>query len=120
MEPRSPSKPCGTICSPTTAAGKDGNAPVKVKDYNGGRATGVTGSRQCLVDAGTADIREGESKFHKNTAGVFASTQYCDMNKSAALYRRVRKRANIPCDWPYAARRYNGSGINSYHPRRAS
>jgi hypothetical protein len=24
-------------------------------------------------------------------------------------------RAEIPCDWPYAVRRYNGSGINSYH-----
>jgi len=22
---------------------------------------------------------------------------------------------NIECDWPYAARRYNDSGINAYH-----
>lgn len=24
-------------------------------------------------------------------------------------------RAAFGCDWPYAVRRYNGSGINSYH-----
>ena len=24
-------------------------------------------------------------------------------------------RAEFPCDWPYAARRYNGDGLDSYH-----
>jgi hypothetical protein len=27
----------------------------------------------------------------------------------------IKARKNVPCDWPYAARRYNGPGINSYH-----
>jgi hypothetical protein len=27
----------------------------------------------------------------------------------------VPVRKNIGCDWPYAIRRYNGAGINSYH-----
>jgi hypothetical protein len=27
----------------------------------------------------------------------------------------VPDRAKLGCDWPYAVRRYNGSGVNSYH-----
>ena len=30
-------------------------------------------------------------------------------------YDAVPVRAKIGCDWPYAVRRYNGSGVNSYH-----
>lgn len=30
-------------------------------------------------------------------------------------YRDVPDRARLGCDWPYAVRRYNGSGVNSYH-----
>jgi hypothetical protein len=33
----------------------------------------------------------------------------------SADYSGVPDRAQFPCDWPYAARRYNGGGINSYH-----
>jgi len=32
-----------------------------------------------------------------------------------AATERSRSGKNIPCDWPYAVRRYNGSGLNSYH-----
>jgi hypothetical protein len=27
----------------------------------------------------------------------------------------VPDRAALGCDWPYAVRRYNGSGVDSYH-----
>jgi hypothetical protein len=30
-------------------------------------------------------------------------------------YDAVPDRAQFGCDWPYAVRRYNGSGVNSYH-----
>ena len=30
-------------------------------------------------------------------------------------YTAVPIRKNIGCDWPYAVRRYNGAGMNSYH-----
>jgi putative peptidoglycan binding protein len=30
-------------------------------------------------------------------------------------YTGVPDRATLGCDWPYAVRRYNGSGVNSYH-----
>lgn len=33
----------------------------------------------------------------------------------ADRYDAVPDRAHFGCDWPYAIRRYNGSGVNSYH-----
>ncbi len=30
-------------------------------------------------------------------------------------YSRVPDRATLGCDWPYAVRRYTGSGVDSYH-----
>jgi len=30
-------------------------------------------------------------------------------------YTGVPVRRNFGCDWPYAVRRYNGAGTNSYH-----
>jgi Putative peptidoglycan binding domain len=33
----------------------------------------------------------------------------------SATYRDVPDRAEFGCDWPYAVRRYNGGGLDSYH-----
>jgi len=30
-------------------------------------------------------------------------------------YTAVPDRTKLGCDWPYALRRYNGGGVNSYH-----
>ena len=30
-------------------------------------------------------------------------------------YKNVPDRAQLGCDWPYATRRYNGGGVDSYH-----
>jgi len=38
-----------------------------------------------------------------------------DQYYPSAIYRNVPDRADFLCDWPYAARRYNGSGNDSFH-----
>jgi len=70
----------------------------------------LTDCRQCLANAGAADIRSG-APLYAGSAGVFAPTP----QHPAEKYKTVPIRKNIPCDWPYAVRRYNGSGMNSYH-----
>jgi len=45
------------------------------------------------------------------TADTLQPTQYHPETR----YARVPDRAKLGCDWPYAVRRYNGSGVNSYH-----
>jgi hypothetical protein len=38
-----------------------------------------------------------------------------DQYYPTADYSGVPDRAEFLCDWPYAVRRYNGSGVDSYH-----
>jgi peptidoglycan hydrolase-like protein with peptidoglycan-binding domain len=54
--------------------------------------------RGCLAAAGATDIALPPTQYHP-----------------ASVYRGVPIRQNAGCDWPYAVRRYNGSGRNSYH-----
>jgi hypothetical protein len=64
-----------------------------------------------MVEAGQQTITEGSTPYYEGSSYFFKPTQY--YKKSS--YASVPIRANIECDWPYAARRYNGAGINSYH-----
>jgi peptidoglycan hydrolase-like protein with peptidoglycan-binding domain len=67
--------------------------------------------KQCMIDAGQKDVVMGTTKWHPNTSRTYQNTQYY----KSAIYKDIPIRAKIPCDWAYAARRYNGSGQNSYH-----
>jgi hypothetical protein len=49
--------------------------------------------------------------LHPGTTETLHPTQY----HPETAYARVPDRAKLGCDWPYAVRRYNGSGVNSYH-----
>jgi hypothetical protein len=66
---------------------------------------------RCALEAGSRDIVEGVTRFHAGTDRRYEKTQYY----RKASYEGVPRREAIGCDWPYAARRYNGAGINSYH-----
>lgn len=65
----------------------------------------------CAREAGAMDIVEQVTHWYEGSDQTFYPTQYYPQ----ASYTQVPIRKNFPCDWPYAARRYNGSGINSYH-----
>jgi peptidoglycan hydrolase-like protein with peptidoglycan-binding domain len=65
----------------------------------------------CMTEAGQYDIKEGITPYYKGSKHKFLPTKYY----KKASYASVPVRKNIGCDWPYAVRRYNGSGINSYH-----
>ena len=71
----------------------------------------MTDCRQCALDAGQINIEAGVTHWYEGSSHTYQPTQYY----KNANYRRVPIRKNVGCDWPYAARRYNGSGINSYH-----
>jgi peptidoglycan hydrolase-like protein with peptidoglycan-binding domain len=66
--------------------------------------------RNCAAQARKLDITPG-TPVH---AGASISYQP-DRHYSAAHYRNVPDRADFPCDWPYAVRRYNGGGSASFH-----
>lgn len=60
---------------------------------------------EALVDIGAA------TPLHPRTAQTLHPTEY----HHETTYVGVPDRSKLGCDWPYAVRRYNGSGVNSYH-----
>jgi hypothetical protein len=66
--------------------------------------------RNCAVEAGKLEIERGTPAYPGASFGYQPSQYY-----PSAVYHGVPDRADFLCDWPYAARRYNGSGNNSFH-----
>ncbi|HYC06150.1 MAG TPA: peptidoglycan-binding domain-containing protein [Azospirillaceae bacterium] len=87
-----------------------GKAPLRLCKYPSSDPRYFNDCQACAQAAGTVSIRPGRPVF-SGAALTWATTQYY----STASYDGVPDRAKFPCDWPYAVRRYNGGGINSYH-----
>jgi putative peptidoglycan binding protein len=49
--------------------------------------------------------------LHPGTTETLRPTQY----HAGTKYKAVPDRARLGCDWPYAVRRYNGGGVDSFH-----
>ena len=62
-----------------------------------------------MSGAGQTNIVGGVTPFYAGSPDTYARTQY-----HQGSYTDVPVRANLLCDWAYAVRRYNGSGVNSY------
>ncbi len=88
-----------------------GSGPLRQCKYTADDPRHMQDCKQCMIDAGQTNIKEGVTRFYKGSKHKFFATQYY----KSGSYDSVPIRKNIECDWPYAARRYNGSGVNSYH-----
>lgn len=66
--------------------------------------------RACAAAAQKVDIVRGTPCYPGAAIG-YQPSQY----HPSAGYSGVPDRAEFLCDWPYAARRYNGSGNDSFH-----
>jgi len=67
--------------------------------------------QSCLKRVKTCTIKANQTPWFPGSSHTYTTTPY----HPNPAYRNVPVRAEIPCDWPYAVRRYNGSGINSFH-----
>jgi peptidoglycan hydrolase-like protein with peptidoglycan-binding domain len=88
-----------------------GSGALRVCKYASTDPRYLSDCAKCAADAGSRDITENFTPVYKGSPTLFTSTQYY----SPASYTNIPKRENFGCDWPYAVRRYNGGGINSYH-----
>ncbi len=68
--------------------------------------------KNCAQDAGVHDIVENVTLWFDGTTDIYHSTRYYDYGRLD--FSGVPVRAKFECDWPYAVRRYNGSGPNSF------
>jgi peptidoglycan hydrolase-like protein with peptidoglycan-binding domain len=92
-----------------------GSGPLRRCKFQASDPRFLRDCKQCLLDAGASDITADVTPVYSGSALVFSSTPLYDMTRDAVVYQSVPIRKNIGCDWPYAARRYNGSGLGSYH-----
>ena len=86
-----------------------GSSPLRECRYAPGDALYMRDCRNCCRAAGTFNIVAGVTPVYFGAQANYGTTQYHE-----GAYSDVPVRAKIPCDWPYAVRRYNGSGVNSY------
>ena len=90
---------------------EQGDGPLNPCKYEPEDIRYLRDCRHCALEAGTREIEEGKTRLYPGSAHVYTRTRYY----RTANYSKVPVRKRFECDWPYAARRYNGSGINSYH-----
>ncbi len=87
-----------------------GTGALRLCKYQSDDPRYLTDCRQCAIDAGETNIIADETRFYEGSSRIYKITKY---HKDRRL-TGVPVRQNIGCDWPYAVRRYNGSGVNSY------
>lgn len=86
-----------------------GTGPLRACQYPAGDSRYMKDCAQCLSNATLTNITAGVTAVYEGNSLDYGETQY-----HQGSYNNVPVRKNIPCDWPYAVRRYNGGGVNSY------
>ena len=84
--------------------------PLRLCRYSPGDARYMRGCRDCAIQVGKVDIAAKTALYHEATQTYGDATDYWNPH-----YVGVPDRAQFLCDWPYAVRRYNGSGPNSFN-----
>lgn len=86
-----------------------GTRTLRTCQYLASDARYLTDCANCMRSATTFNIVAGVTPVFAGSSETYEKTDY-----HVGSYQNVPVRVNIPCDWPYAVRRYNGSGPNSY------
>ena len=89
-----------------------GTEPLRLCKFAEGDPRYMRDCKNCALAAGTEDIVRNVTPWYEGSAQTYRQTQY--YNYSKLDFGGVPVRKNIECNWPYAVRRYNGSGPNSY------
>jgi hypothetical protein len=84
--------------------------PLRLCKYASSDQRYLRDCRNCAAAARKVDIVRG-TQCYPGASLSYQPSQY----HPSATYTDVPDRADFPCDWPYAARRYNGSGNDSFH-----
>jgi len=102
------------VAGPTSSAddrmAEIGRGPLRECIFPAGDPKHKRACTECVAAAGSRDIASGTPVF----PGATLLWQPTPAHPESG-YTAVPRRERIPCDWPYAVRRYNGGGINSYH-----
>jgi hypothetical protein len=89
-----------------------GAGPLRACKFSRDDARFQTACGQCLAEAGFQDLVANVTPLFPGSQSRYQPTP---LRSSFTRYSAVPVRGRIACDWPYAVRRYNGSGMDSYH-----
>ena len=89
-----------------------GSGPLRTCKFSQDDPKFLTGCSQCLANAGYHDIVAGMTPLFLGSTSCYQTTA---LRPGFTEYSGVPVRGAIGCDWPYAVRRYNGGGMDSYH-----
>jgi hypothetical protein len=84
--------------------------PLRLCRYPNSDVRYMSDCSNCAHAVRKVEIVRG-TPVYQGSAISYQPTQYYP----SAIYTNVPDRAEFLCDWPYAVRRYNGDGVNSYH-----
>lgn len=85
-------------------------SPLRLCKYASADPRYLSDCKACAAKAGTVDVTPGHPVYPgASLAWADTPAQSCDALQAAP------DRTGFQCDWPYAVRRYNGGGIESYH-----
>jgi len=87
-----------------------GRGPLRLCKYEASDARYLTDCQACVAAAGLVQITPGSTPLYEGSTGLYVTTQYYN----PAPFSTTPARDKVGCDWPYAVRRYNGSGVNSF------
>ena len=103
------------VAGPTTGQQADdrladfGPGPLRRCRFAADDPRFMTDCARCASEA-LVDI-DATRPLYPGTTDTLRPTEY----HPETSYKKVPDRARLGCDWPYAVRRYNGGGVNSYH-----
>jgi hypothetical protein len=106
------------VAGPSSGARADdriaehGTAPLRPCKFEPGDSRFLKDCASCIAEAGLQNIVSGSTPLFPGSPSFYQPTA---LRHTFTEYDGVPVRAGFECDWPYAVRRYNGGGMDSYH-----
>ena len=86
-----------------------GHGPLRICKYTQDDARYMSDCKSCMAAAPKLTIAGGQTPTYANSGQTYEA-----IAGHVGSYNNVPDRTQIGCDWPYAVRRYNGSGPASF------
>lgn len=86
-----------------------GHAPLRMCKYTSDDARYMTDCKNCMAAAPRVNITGGQTPTYNGSGQTYEA-----ISGHVGSYNNVPDRTQVGCDWPYAVRRYNGSGPASF------
>jgi hypothetical protein len=108
----------GFISGPTPGTRADdriaehGSGPLRMCKFASGDPRFLRDCDNCLAEVGVQNLVKDITPLFPGSPSTYQPTA---LRNLFTEYKDVPIRASFECDWPYAVRRYNGSGMDSFH-----